>query len=664
MERLIDAEDAVLSIAKFLSAKDCLSLHAVSRKIHGILGKHDEALFENHLRRDFSEGRVLLYVAEKKNLSRKKLYRAFLARWSLPKQADEKIRAASEDYEGDRHTKILIDWVHPPDIPVDQYQGAKLLIPNDDVDSVVFIARVGSGKDDFCALMEWNPEHSDHYPHNWKRRSQLIIDKSFGNSSRDENGVERFHIPQDREANDRWCNQDLNVGQLTEVMKNKHLLTLHVVDTRNCQVASLMDNSPLEHFSYNNDDESDFTSYYGAGLPSLWGVTPEFSPFHRKLTEKDFLHFLSPTGEYKDPPLGYLPIRGEMKFDCGKIHWMKEGKEVDVTNDLVLSHPQRGVNFTFRGGENVSSVRRPHQICNFLRALMNEKCTDVEPREITKVVVVTQQPKWVQADKVLDTITSYASFEDQAGKLRLVCRQFDASALRQIEAKLDKVKVIAFRRGALGECWFKATVRRGWSDTCLASKESAINDALWLASCRCYCAYCANEVVYSPGAKDSETKTIDEAYVRQKMADRGIGELRLSEMECSIQEEEMTLFQLCRIAGNVIPSELHRHLKRDYGVSTDISTRQLVRSIFLVFARAESKKAHDKDESAMKKARISRKVTIEKAKSHIHVKDCTYYRSKRTIRFHLADNEPMEICFDSRGTEPVLADLWWGRTLR
>ena len=162
MERLIDAEDAILSIAKFLSAKDCLSLHTVSRKIHGILGKHDEALFENHLRRDFAEGKVLLYVAKKKNLSHKKLYRAFVGRWSLPKQADENIRAASEVYyedEGDRHTKITIDWVHPPYIPVDQYQGAKLLIPNDDVDNVVFIVRVGAGEDDFCALMEWNSEY-------------------------------------------------------------------------------------------------------------------------------------------------------------------------------------------------------------------------------------------------------------------------------------------------------------------------------------------------------------------------------------------------------------------------------------------------------------------------------------------------------------------------
>lgn len=155
---LINAEDAVLLIAKCLSANDCLNLHAVSRGWHDVISKHDEALFENHLRHDFAEGEVLVYVAEKRNLSYKKLYRAFLGRWSLPKQADPKtkIRAASPDYEGDRNTRILIAWAKPQDeIPREQYQGAKLLVPNDDVDNVVFIVRVrGEDGDGDATLME------------------------------------------------------------------------------------------------------------------------------------------------------------------------------------------------------------------------------------------------------------------------------------------------------------------------------------------------------------------------------------------------------------------------------------------------------------------------------------------------------------------------------
>ena len=709
MERLIDAELTVLSVVKFLSAKDCLSLQAVSRGFHQLLGKHDEAIFGYLLRRDFAEGRVLFYVAKKRNLSRKKLYRAFLGRWSLPKQIDaEKMRDVPtdfmRDFEAHSLNKVMITWLKPADIPVDNYQGAKLLIPNDDVDNVVFIVRVGAGKDSFCALMEWNSE----YDPEKRDLSQLIIDKSWC----DDNGVERvtqFHIPQDREANNRWLNRDLTVGQLTEVLRSKHPLTLHAVDTRYCQVASLMDNSPIEDFGFNDDDVSDFISRYGSGLPSLWGLTPKFSPFHRKITERDFGHtltaYLDEDDEVPPPPLEYLPIRGNVQLNKYRIRWMKDGIEDDVTNDIVLSHLQRGISFGFRG-IGKSTVRSPHQICNFLRALMKEKCLEVEPRGIMQFAVVPQQPEWVQADKVLDAITSYASFEDQAGKLRLVCRQFDASALRQIEAKLVKTKVIAFRRGGGEGCecydsWFKATVRRGWSDTCLTSNDSAIDDVLWLASCRCCFEYCADKDScknaskpltchgYNPDTKKHETQTIDEASVRQKLTDKE-GWVRLAEespgecwrreralyyvkpsnvVRCSFKEDEMTLFQLSELAFKVIDYNtggeygyeemgrralLNWNLKRDYGVSKSITSRQFVRSIFLIFARAAvNEKALDKDESAMKKARIapSQKVTIGTAESTVEVKKGHYSRMKKIMRFYSANNEPMEICFESRSSD-------------
>lgn len=701
MERLIDAEVAVLSIAKFLSAKDCLSLHAVSKRFHTVVSKHDEALFENHLRHDFPEGKVLIYVAEKKNLSCKKLYRAFLGRWSLPRQADEKIRAplgSFGDFVNDRKTKIMISWLKPPDIPADKYEGANLLIPNDDVDNVIFIVRVGAvDADSCCALMEWNSEHD---PEKSDHRSQLILDRSWC----DHNKGEGMHLPQDREA-EEWMYGEINVGQLTEALKSKHSLALHAIDIRYCQVASLMENSPLEELSYNKtSDVSKFTSFYGFGLPSLWGIRPKFSPLRRELTNKDFDYFWG-YGLDEDegpPPLEYLPIRGKLQINCSeRVPLDGDGEE---SFDLDLYHPQKGLNFTFLGdGEfDQSSVSMPHQICNFLRALMKEKCLEVEPWDIMQFAVVTQQPDWVQVDKVLDTITSYAPFEDQAGKLRLVCRQFDASALRQIEAKLDKTKVIGFTRGGgegceCGSSWFKATVRRGWSDTCLTSKESAIDDALWLASCRCCFEYCADKescknaskplncLGHSSDAKKSETQSIDVGILRQKLADTE-GRVRLTEespddiwercdywepsnvVECSFKEDEMTLFELCHIAGKVIDSKtggryeyeetgrrgrLNRHLKRDYGVSKSISSRQFVRSIFLIFVRAATKTALDQDKSsAVKKARIapSRKVTIGMAKSTVEVKGGSYSRMKKIMRFHSADNEPVEICFESRSS--------------
>ena len=142
---------------------------------------------------------------------------------------------------------------------------------------------------------------------------------------------------------------------------------------------------------------------------------------------------------------------------------------------------------------------------------------------------------------------------------------------------------------------------------------------------------------------------------------------RPNELECSFKEDEKTLFELCSLAGEEIDSNtggqvyeeegeqvpLNGHLKRDYGVSKSITSRQFVRSIFLVFARAAtSETALDQDESAMKKARIapSRKVTIGMAKSTVEVKKGQYSRMKKIMRFFSAANEPMEMCFESRGS--------------
>ena len=59
------------------------------------------------------------------------------------------------------------------------------------------------------------------------------------------------------------------------------------------------------------------------------------------------------------------------------------------------------------------------------------------------------------------------------------------------------------------------------------------------------------------------------------------------------------------------------------------------------------------DESAIKKARIapSRKVTIGMAESNVQVKNGHCSRLKKIMRFYSANNEPMEICFESRSSD-------------
>ena len=64
----------------------------------------------------------------------------------------------------------------------------------------------------------------------------------------------------------------------------------------------------------------------------------------------------------------------------------------------------------------------PEHICSLLRALMKQNC--VSSGLLQAAIEVLHQPDWVQDESILDAITSYASFEDQAGKLcmpRLWC---------------------------------------------------------------------------------------------------------------------------------------------------------------------------------------------------------------------------------------------------
>jgi len=97
---------------------------------------------------------------------------------------------------------------------------------------------------------------------------------------------------------------------------------------------------------------------------------------------------------------------------------------------------------------------------------------------------------------------------------------------------------------------------------------------------------------------------------------------------------------------------LHSLLKKVYGVSKSITSRQFVRSIFLVLAQAKLKSLANEGESAEKKTRNtpSAKVTVGKAKSSMAAERGHYSRSKQIYRFFSGDNTPMEICVESRNS--------------
>ncbi len=683
--QLLGAEDIVLTIAEFLSAKECLSLQTTSRRLNDVMSKHETSLFDKHLRRDFPEGEVLSYVAKKTNLSRKKLYRAFAARWSLPKQADETLRAAEPSYYSwgdsltDRNTKIITTWTGSLTLSDADYRVKKNLI-NDDVDNVVFIVSVGAGEGNsspsFSALMEWNSEFDGpHFDFDQAKFDQLIIDKTWAEDS----GIVPF-LPDAGYMGEERC---------------KLTLSLHAIETRYYQIASLMENTPMDE-SFYEEDRPQLNVLYGFSLPSLFGIPPKTSPFHNEVEEGDYDEVIKDGVGGVYPRLEYMTIRGRLRIAVNANQWQQgfnadEDMERNENEEKYeLGHPWKGVNFCFTGegdGDFECSVDQPYEICSFLTTLMKERCIQIVQRPRLDIAMISEQPEWVQTDKIIDTITSFVSYEDQASMMRLVCRNFRLSALRQIKSKLFQNKVIGFMKlDYYGEISFKATVRRGWSDG--FERKGVIEDALRLASCRCRSGSCQGKKscelgdhlsFQSSGSKSNQcvTQSIAVETVRQCLIEKGsvcvdknfsdtatsdqiISDQTDNSVYCFYREEEMTLFELFSEIARGINYEtdphgyaacLHDDLKRDYGVlvSNNMYCRGFVRSILLPFATAMNKD-HTIEEPREKKVRISPSTTnamISEARSSLNIENGRISRKVCIYRFFSADNEPIEVRLDS-----------------
>lgn len=640
---LLGFDNVALGIATFLPAKDVLTLHTVNRGWHGILTKHDESLFKQLLTGDFVEGEVLSYVARKDNLSCKKLYRAFLQRWSLPKPLPPWAWA-------DESTRVCVPWTRP-DAAVESNGDSN-------INDLVFIARVGDvDNPKTCAVLEWNPDYDHENRLGGDNNDQLCIDKCWKECT---GGL---LLEQDSETNLAFIED----GERS-VLEEAHTLTLHAIDTRHYQVATLMDTTPtFQNVVGGEENEADFYTRlhagYGAGygdsLPKLYGIPPKGSPYYRDFTDRDFKDVHGRYDEYVHS-IAYMPVFGGLELDSGT------DDEGDYT--LLLHDDLKGLNFNFDKDQYATVT------CSFLRALMKEKCARGEAPLFCDVSDVGQ-PVWVHTDKILDRVTSFASFEDQAGKLRLVCRQFGASALRQLENKLDKTKVIGFDRGECGT-FFKASVRHGWSEKSLTNEESTVDDALWLAKCRCCANLCKDKESCPDREKSTEytdrkgkSTTLDTDWARGQLVERGRFQVdgKYCKSKCSFKREEMSIYQLCEKVKDIIHSSVQyvddggewgeyydfgipSHFQRFYGVSKSISSKQFIRSLFLVFTKA-AKAAESLGENATKRARMQRneEVTIGAADATTKLCHAYYSRTMTIFRFYSATHEPMEICLEYYG---------------
>lgn len=256
-------DDAALNIASYLSAQSILTLHQVNKGWNSLLNKHDEVLFERLICQDFIEGYVLNYVAERDKLSYKKLYLAFHNRWSLPKLENE------ED-----NTIIYIPNMRGYSESVDEK-------------SLVFIARLGKCDGDdalyneqdkyqSCALLQWGRGSWNGDNH------QLIIDKSWNDST------DGFYFKQNRVANEEYLESTGDIDddsfELQEALKLSHTLTLHAIDIRQYQVATLMEENQMSNLELYNSEDPEFWGMqgYGIEMPDLFGVPRKSSPYYRE----------------------------------------------------------------------------------------------------------------------------------------------------------------------------------------------------------------------------------------------------------------------------------------------------------------------------------------------------------------------------------------------
>ena len=307
-------------------------------------------------------------------------------------------------------------------------------------------------------------------------------------------------------------------------MGDSHHLTLHVIDIRRCQVMTLMEESRPGADDGIHFDGPQFehigTAAHGFELPKLFGLPPLGSPYYRNLTDEDYRNIVW-SGVDDDSYLRqveYFSLWGGLKLlvaDVARSGYLSFYSPQDADEDAL--------HFNF-GACDFSTIYRRLDVCSYLCALMKEKCAKGEVTEMP--LLNLQQPVWIDTDVILDKVLSYVSFGDQAGKLRLVCRQFGKSALRLLNKKLDG---FVSRGSWIGGSSLKVQFYRGWSEQCLTSKESAADDALWLASCRCRstdckdkdsCPFANKPLEYSDGQTD-EPKILDLNLARDELIKDG-----------------------------------------------------------------------------------------------------------------------------------------------
>ena len=511
----------LLEIVSFLRGQDLHAIESTSKEFQAYIEVNDKVIFSRCLRTDFLEGKLLTetvdtammlvasevaggesstttmnYGAIAPTTPYKKMYLAFRNRWKLHQQEKESIpipwRRPSKPLPHTLSKKTLSDKIadkfcyYPynsqdsesdlslcSDTPVssagDDSSSKQFTMITDDVHALVFIFRIGSDGD-AVALLEWKPCQECGY-----RKDKLTMNEKQQDCD-DWNIRNKFDIPDlDNEliemidtlrgldhtvSPSEWSNQ---FEKVESTLAKRFCISLHVVDIQRFQVMSIAEDCPAGEII--NFSKRKF-SFLNIKCPELLGVPARSSPYCKPLDE----------------------------YNCNR-YYDEEGveslvllSELNICQDLYPSLYFEGdIDFDFSIDNTVITA---YEVCNYYRALMKKKCAyggvPIVPNNIHSALLGPgDQKEWVRNERIVDSIASFLPFECQAGDLRLVSRQFKISAMRQIEEKLFDIKVIGFDRDQSG--WKKVKVRRGWSDDSFCdSKDHVIDDAFFLASCRCH----------------------------------------------------------------------------------------------------------------------------------------------------------------------------------
>ena len=141
--------------------------------------------------------------------------------------------------------------------------------------------------------------------------------------------------------------------ELADALKSSHTLTLHAIDTRNYQIATLMEENTFSDLHPNPDDRNkpDYeTIGHSFRLPNVYGLPPRDSPYYREFAGADFNGV---------SPVECVSVYGTIALD----------KDKDDDGEIAFLS-LRDIYICF----DQETLTETYEIYSFLTALMREKC--------------------------------------------------------------------------------------------------------------------------------------------------------------------------------------------------------------------------------------------------------------------------------------------------